>query len=272
MTEPNIPHRIEVDLEIAASADAVWRAITTSGGISSWMMETDSSTAVPDTVEVGDVLTFHMGPEFDSPAEVVEVDQHRRFAYEEDWASLTGHTGAEVTPLLTEFLIEAKSGDTCTVRVVTSAFGVGAEWENEFFSEMEVGWVPMLENLKRYVESFPDQTASTMWLDAHTPVAPERAIDVVRARLGADAVGDAAEVGSTAGTLERSEPRSVLLRLSAPVGGFVSIFTGGDGETAGLHLIGHIFGDDAADYVESERATWQAWLDSAASDATAATA
>ena len=55
----------------------------------------------------------------------------RRIAYEEDWASLVGHPGADVTPLATEFLVEARSGGTCVVRVVTSAFGTGADWEDD---------------------------------------------------------------------------------------------------------------------------------------------
>ena len=45
--------------------------------------------------------------------------------------------GAPVTPLATEFLVEAQSGGTCVLRVVSSAFGTGADWEQEFFDEME---------------------------------------------------------------------------------------------------------------------------------------
>jgi hypothetical protein len=33
------------------------------------------------------------------------------------------------------------------IRVVSSAYGSGADWENEFFDEMIDGWVAMLDNL-----------------------------------------------------------------------------------------------------------------------------
>jgi hypothetical protein len=33
------------------------------------------------------------------------------------------------------------------IRVVTSAYGSGADWENEFFAEMVAGWAAMLDNL-----------------------------------------------------------------------------------------------------------------------------
>ena len=33
------------------------------------------------------------------------------------------------------------------IRVVTSAYGSGADWENEFFAEMVDGWDAMLDNL-----------------------------------------------------------------------------------------------------------------------------
>ena len=46
-----------------------------------------------------------------------------------------GHEGA-VTPMVTEFLVEATSGGTCIVHVVSSAFGTGADWEQEFFDDM----------------------------------------------------------------------------------------------------------------------------------------
>ena len=52
-----------------------------------------------------------------------------------------------VTPIATEFLIESASGGSCVIRVVTSAYGSGADWENEFFAEMVAGWGEILDNL-----------------------------------------------------------------------------------------------------------------------------
>ena len=54
---------------------------------------------------------------------------------------------SSVTPIATEFLIESASGGSCVIRVVSSAYGSGADWENEFFAEMVAGWGEILDNL-----------------------------------------------------------------------------------------------------------------------------
>ena len=58
-----------------------------------------------------------------------------------------------VTPIATEFLIESASGGSCVIRVVTSAYGSGADWENEFFAEMVAGWAPILDNLAAHLNA-----------------------------------------------------------------------------------------------------------------------
>ena len=37
------------------------------------------------------------------------------------------------------------------IRVVSSAYGSGADWENEFFAEMIDGWLAMLDNLATHL-------------------------------------------------------------------------------------------------------------------------
>jgi hypothetical protein len=39
------------------------------------------------------------------------------------------------------------------IRVVTSAYGNGAEWENEFFAEMVSGWADFLDNLSGHLNT-----------------------------------------------------------------------------------------------------------------------
>ncbi len=58
-----------------------------------------------------------------------------------------------VTPIATEFLVESASGGSCVIRVVSSAYGSGADWENEFFAEMVAGWVAMLDNLATHFDA-----------------------------------------------------------------------------------------------------------------------
>lgn len=39
------------------------------------------------------------------------------------------------------------SGGSCVIRVVSSADGSGADWEDEFFADMVEGWGALLDNL-----------------------------------------------------------------------------------------------------------------------------
>ncbi|MCB0966862.1 MAG: SRPBCC domain-containing protein [Ilumatobacter sp.] len=254
MTEPRTAHSVEIELHIDGTLHDVWRAIATAGGISSWMMPTDLDP------EPGGRVVFHMGPDFDSVGKVTHVEAERRFVYEEDWAAISGNDGAAVGPLVTEFLVEAHSGGSCTVRVVTSAFGTGAEWENEFFDELSAGWVPMLDNLRLYVEGFPGQTASTMWIDPGLSVAPRPAIEAVRDRFGVTAVGDHTERHGIEAVVERSIPHHVLLRVSTPVTGFFSFLAAGNDDEGGLGLVTYLFGDGADAYIASHEASWRDWL------------
>ncbi|MET1002093.1 MAG: SRPBCC domain-containing protein, partial [Acidimicrobiia bacterium] len=127
MTTPDRPLRMELTFEMPGTAEQVWDAIATANGISSWFMPTDMES------RVGGAVCFHMGEDA-SEGTITEFDAPRRIVYEEpDWAGLSGHKGAEVTPLVSEFIVEAQAGGTCVVRVVSSAFGTGADWEQEFF-------------------------------------------------------------------------------------------------------------------------------------------
>lgn len=135
-------HRVERIYEVIATPEEVWDAIATADGISSWMR-------VPtriDDPEVGGVVSFDFGS-FRSDGAITAYEPGRRFAYEEPWPPVGGHDWSEVSPIATELLIESASGGSAVLRVVTSAYGTGADWEREYFDEMVEGWVEMLDRL-----------------------------------------------------------------------------------------------------------------------------
>ncbi|WP_341728519.1 SRPBCC domain-containing protein [Brooklawnia sp.] len=167
MTEPEhvgrVEHRAEHSYELPATPEQVWEAIATADGISSWM--------VPTTLDpqVGGEVAFDLG-DFTTSGVVTDYTPNVRFAYEEPWpiaerpedipprmvewfASLgvslpeVYEDLANTTPIATEFLIEAASGGSCVVRIVTSAYGSGADWENEFFAEMAASTTPIWDRL-----------------------------------------------------------------------------------------------------------------------------
>jgi uncharacterized protein YndB with AHSA1/START domain len=149
MTSPDQPdrveHRMERTYEVAATPDQVWDAIATAEGISAWMVPTRLDP------QVGGAVSFDIGS-FWSHGIVTDYARPSRFAYAEPWPvadhmPTADHDLSSLSPIATEFLIESASGGSCVIRVVTSAYGSGADWENEFFDQMVVDLIPMIDNL-----------------------------------------------------------------------------------------------------------------------------
>jgi uncharacterized protein YndB with AHSA1/START domain len=261
MTKHPVAYRFELELEVPRSPEQVWRAIATAEGITAWMLPTELD------ARLGGALTVHMGPELSSHGRVTAFEPERRLAYEEDWATLCGHAGADVTPLLTEFVVAARSGGTCVVRVVTSAFGTGADWEHEFWDDIDGTWRPMLDNLRLYLTHFPDQHATSLSAAATFPATPpEAAMAAVRRDLSVDAVGDPVRARGVTGRLERTIDCHLLVRLERPVPGLLSLFAFGTDEESTVDLRGYLFSDAAPGYVEREQPAWQAWLEGLVAD------
>jgi uncharacterized protein YndB with AHSA1/START domain len=241
--------------EMPGTPEQVWDAMATANGSSSWFIPTTSDE------RAGGAIAFHMGPDGSSEGSILEWEPPRRVVYEEpDWAALTGHDGEVVTPMVTEYLIEARSGGTCSVRVVSSAFGTGADWEREFFAEMEKGWRPFFHHLRLYLTHFPGQQVTSLEAQASVDGGDAEVLrKTMRDALGE--VGETVTIRGTTGVVERIDDMEVLLRLSAPVPGYMAFFSQDRGPTAVLQLAGYLFADDATDYVAREQSEWQAWLE-----------
>jgi uncharacterized protein YndB with AHSA1/START domain len=153
VTDPDHPdrveHRMERTFEVDATPEQVWDAIATADGIAAWMVPTELDP------EIGGAVSFDVG--FWSRGIVTDYTPTRRFAYAEPWPiadhmPTADHDVSSLTPIATEFLIESASGGSCVIRVVSSAYGTGADWENEFFAEMIEGWAALLDNLATHFE------------------------------------------------------------------------------------------------------------------------
>jgi uncharacterized protein YndB with AHSA1/START domain len=253
---PDVPLRLELTYEVPGTPEQVWDAIATANGISSWFLPTDVDE------RLGGAITFHMGDDVSSSGTVTAWDPPSRVAYvEPNWAELTGHDAAEVTPLATEFLVEATSGGSCVVRVVSSAFGSGAEWEREFFAEMETGWRPFFENLRLYLSEFPGQRVTSLSAQATVPAEAGQVFTAMRNTLGAGEVGRPVEVHGLRGDVHRLGDHDLLLRLSEPIPGYAQFTVFDQGGTTMAQIEGYLFSPEAAAYVERERPAWKAWLE-----------
>jgi uncharacterized protein YndB with AHSA1/START domain len=146
-------HRMERTYEVAATPEQVWDAIATADGIATWM--------VPTTLEprVGGEVTFDLGG-FTSVGVVTAYEPNDRFAYEEPWPvedhmPSAHHDLSAVTPIATEFLVESAAGGSTVLRVVSSSYGSGADWEREFFAQMVEGWAELLDVLAVHLAGAP---------------------------------------------------------------------------------------------------------------------
>ncbi len=255
-TTPNVPYRLQFSVEVPGTPEQVWEAIATAKGMSAWFAPTEMEE------REGGSLHFTMGPEMGSDGQVTAWDPPRRLVYEEDWAALMGKDPDALSPLTSEFLVEARSGGTCVVHVTSSGFGIGADWESEFWDDMGPGWMPFFDNLHLYLSHFPGQEATPLEVTTSHPGDAEALWTAVHNALGLGAEGETIEVRDTTGTIERVGERQVLVRLTAPVPGMLNVFAYGGGEgTATAGVRAYLFSEDAANYARREEPAWKAWLE-----------
>lgn len=267
-TIPNVPYRLEFSVEVPGTPEQVWEAIATAQGMSAWFLPTEMEE------REGGSLHFSMGPDMGSDGHVTAWEPPRRIVYEEDWAALMGQEPDALSPLTSEFIVEARSGGTCVVHVTSSGFGTGADWESEFWDDMGPSWIPSFDTLRVYLAHFPGQAATQLEVTATRPGTPEALWPQVRAALGlagedaaADGTGGVGpgapiRLRDATGTVEHVGERQALVRLSGPLPGILTVFTYGNGPgSAGVCARAYLFSPEAPEYVRREQPGWSTWLE-----------
>ena len=247
---------IEVEVEVPGTPEQVWEAIATGPGITAWFVP-----AEVDEREGGAITTYH-GPGMEAPGTVTSWDPPRRLVYEEDF----GPRDEAPATLATEFLVEARSGGTCVVRLVSSLFGGGADWDRELES-MEEGWDGYLHNLRLYLTHFPGMRCSTIMVSGTAPGTQGDAWSALTSALGLGELveGRRVEAGSDApalaGVVERVANDWLTLRVDEPSAGIamVGVYTWDERVNTSFHA--YLFGDEAPAVAAREEAAWQAWMD-----------
>ena len=89
------------------------------------------------------------------------------------------------------------------LRVVSSAFGTGADWEREFMDEAAKYWQPQFENLRLYLTAFPGQRATVVESGAELTSSPGDVVTAMCDRFGATGAGDSIDVHGIAGRVEK---------------------------------------------------------------------
>ncbi len=254
-TAPHVPYRLEFSVEVPGTPEQVWQAVATAAGMSAWFLPTQLEE------REGGSLHFSMGPEMGSDGHVTRWEPPHRLVYEEDWAALMGVDQDALSPLTSEFVVEARSGGTCVVRVTSSGFGTGADWEQEWWDGMGPAWRPSFDVLRLYLADFAGQEATQMEVSATHPGDAVTLWSTLRDALGLHAEGATVEVRGVTGTVERLAERHALVRLTAPVPGMLTaaVYAEDDGKAA-ASVRTFLFSPDAADVVRREEPGWRDWL------------
>lgn len=248
------PRTIDLSVEVTGTPEQVWAAIATGPGISSWF--------VPTTVEerAGGATTsvFGPGPEMTVPGRVAAWDPPHRVLFEGDESGGT---------LAFEWLVEARDGGSCVVRLVNSGFGSGDEWDAQY-DGMAQGWRLFLANLQLHLAHFPGQGGramlpTAMWAGdrATTWAAVTAALGIPDAPAPGERIATGGDAPALAGTVVECEPGSRMsLVLDAPRPGTGLIAAEGTGDTTGVSVWLYLYGEGAEAVAARDEPRWAAWL------------
>jgi uncharacterized protein YndB with AHSA1/START domain len=236
----------------------VWQAIATGPGISAWFVPTEfqERDGVPVT------LTMHFGPGMDDVARVTAWDPPRRYSAESDGL------GPKAPTLATEWIVEARSGGTCLVRVVQSLFSDTDDWDGHLES-MVGGWSTFFRILNIYLRHFGGQRAATFRVMS--------VVDQPASLAWATLTGPLNVAGATPGRRWSAngdlplagfvEPRgagvpehTLLLRIDEPAPGIVSMFAHSDGKQVYVGMDFLLYGEGGAAAAARVQPQWQEWL------------
>ena len=242
--------------------EEVWRAIATGPGITSWY--------VPHEVEEREggaaTASFGPGPEMQVPGRVAAWDPPRRVVFD---------GGEGVGGLAFEWLVEARDGGTCVVRLVNSGFGEGGPWDDQY-DDMVEGWGIFLLNLRLHLEHFAGRSAVPSLPSAHLAPRPRRAWHELTSAL---AVPETPSRGRPPrprpgwrraprrGGVVDVAPRRVALLLDEPAPGTAFVAAEGHGTTCALSVWAYLYGEDRDRLAAELTSAWQGWLDARTPDA-----
>lgn len=249
---------IELEIEVPGTPEEVWRAIATGPGITSWYVPHEV-----DEQEGGSASArFGAGPEMEVPGRVAAWEPPHRVVFD---------GGEGVGGLAFEWLVEAREGGTCIVRLVNSGFGDGGEWDDQY-DAMTEGWKMFLSNLVLHLTHFSGQNATASLPTSAWPAPADDAWTRLTVALGIPAApseGDRFDVSGDGapplgGTIADVTPTRLSVVLDAPAPGTALIAAEDMGDSVQVSIWSYLYGADAEAIVERDEPLWQSWLDARA--------
>lgn len=236
--------RIEKQIELDATPEEVWNAVTTRQGTALWFVPHEFH---PPEGGVGACVVSDFGSGNTSEATVLEWEDGKRYSAQAD-----GQTE------IVEYIVEGRDGGGAVLRLIHSGIQ-GEDWEAEYHSH---GWDGFLRNLQRYYEHFRGRPPANVSVIAFSALDKDGIWERFDRALG---IQRPVEVGDTI-TLapEGMDPITgeVELSLEAILGvrserGW-HMFSG-DGAWGMINVLHYLYGEGID--ADAETAAWQRWAD-----------
>lgn len=257
--DPSGRRSVQAEVEVPGTPEEVWDAIATGPGITSWFVPTKLDG------RVGGTTISNFGPGMDSLATITAWDPPHRFA-----ADSSDDMGPGNPTVATEWIVEAKAGGTCVVRVVHSWVADSDRWDGQFEGHT-YGWLSFFRVLRLYLAHFAGQHGMPVQVMGVAPEPKEAAWEAWTTPLGLkDAlVGQAVRTPADAPALEGTVawagqpawPEELLIRLDAPAPGIAHLVPHPMGGQVYLAMRLFLFGANPAEAAAEAQAAWQGWMD-----------
>jgi uncharacterized protein YndB with AHSA1/START domain len=273
--DENGQRSVEAEVEVTGSPEDVWRAIATGKGISSWF--------VPTRIEEreGGAAVSSFGPGMDAAATITRWNPPKSFVAE---AEEEGQG-----KVATEWVVEARGGGKCVVRVVHRWFASTDDWDAQF-EGAAYGWAAsFFRMLRLYLGHFAGQECSAFQLAAVSHAPGPETWRTIKSALRIDRNGrvtpapGAPDLLGTVQSLDVSDPGllraretvpiivaalegmdgenpELLVRLERPAPGFAHLFIVPMGGPTMVAARFYLFGRQATGLAPGYESAWQAWF------------
>lgn len=248
---------VQAEVEVPGTPEEVWQAIATGPGISSWFVPTNL-----EEREGGAVIS-NFGPGMDSVATITAWDPPHRFS-----ADSRDDMGPNDPTVATEWIVEARSGGTCVVRVVHSWFASSDDWDDQFEGHT-YGWQAFFRILRLYLTRFRGQRCLAFQLMGVASEPKSEAWDALTRPLGLAGAAVGQRVSAPAGApplagvveqVGQPEWPELLLRLDEPAPGIAHLVPHSMGGQVYLTIRFFFYGDRAHAAAARAEPAWQAWV------------
>ena len=139
-----VKRTLEKTIELAASPEQVWNALTDPKELVKWF-----PLEARVTPGVGGKFFISWGPDCEGETEIITWEPGKRIAYKDPFATV-------------EFTIESRGGKTL-LHLVQSGFFSGEAWENEWSESTDYGWGFILLSLRWSLERHAGADRQVRW-------------------------------------------------------------------------------------------------------------